>query len=185
MTAITRIMTLKTPRLRLRQWTEDDLAPFAEMSADAEVMRYFPGTLSADESTRLVERFAEGIRERGWGFWAVELIESGAFIGLIGLHPQGAESGIPDSPLIEVGWRIARPYWRRGYAEEGAREAMRFAFEMLRCDALYAFTVVNNHPSRQLMVKLGMRDTGHDFDHPKLPIGHRLRRHCLYVTTRM
>ena len=175
---------IETSRLRLRQWRETDRLPFAAMSADPEVMRYFPSTLDAGASAQLIERFAAGIAARGWGFWAVELKSSGAFVGLIGLHPQDAESGIPHAPLVEIGWRIARPHWRQGYAEEGARAALRFAFDTLGLERVYAFTAIVNEPSRHLMTKLGMRDTADDFDHPKLEQGHRLERHCLYVRER-
>ena len=175
---------IETSRLRLRQWREADKASFAAMSADPEVMYYFPSTLDAEASAQLIERFAERITVNGWGFWAAELKSSGECIGLIGLHLQDAESGIPHAPLVEIGWRIARSHWRQGYAEEGARAALRFAFDTLGLDRVYAFTAVVNEPSCRLMTKLGMRNIMQDFDHPKLAQGHRLERHYLYMIER-
>jgi RimJ/RimL family protein N-acetyltransferase len=82
---------------------------------------------------------------------------------------------------VEIGWRIAVPYWGKGLATEGSREVIRFAFEWLRLESLVSFTVPENVASRRLMEKLGMtHDPAEDFDHPKLPVGHRLRRHVLY-----
>ena len=63
---------LTTPRLLLRQWQEADAAPFAALTADAEVMRHFPAVLSRKQSDELLALLQEGISKRGWGFWAVE-----------------------------------------------------------------------------------------------------------------
>ena len=82
---------------------------------------------------------------------------------------------------LEIGWRIAAPYWGKGLATEGSREVIRYAFEWLRLENLVSFTVPENVPSRRLMEKLGMtHNPVDDFDHPRLPPGHRLRRHVLY-----
>lgn len=171
--------TLISPRLILRQWQHSDLAPFANMSADPEVMRYFPYCLDREQSDALAEKARGLIEQNGWGFWAVELKQTGEFIGFVGLHQQ--TEGFPNVPFIEVGWRIARPHWRKGYASEAARAAIDFAFEHLAQPKIFAFTALTNHPSQQVMLNLGMSNTGQDFMHPKMAPDHPLAPHCLYV----
>ena len=170
---------LTTPRLVLRAWHLRDRLPFFEMSQDEEVMRYFPKLLSRVESDAQIEKMQALIEEKGWGFWAIERRDDGAFIGLTGLHEK--EADFPNGPLVEVGWRVARRFWRQGYALEAASAALRCAFESLNLEEVYAFTVLNNTPSRRLMRRLGMSDLHRDFDHPALPAGHPLSRHCLYM----
>lgn len=79
---------LETSRLILRPWEAKDKASFAALNADPDVMRFFPAPLQRTESDNLAARFQEGITERGWGFWAVELKETHQFVGCVGLHPQ-------------------------------------------------------------------------------------------------
>ena len=151
------------------------------MGADPEVMRYFPNLLTPQQSDELAQKITELITIQGWGFWAVELKETSTFIGFVGLHRQKKESGIPHTPFVEIGCRLARQYWGQGYAYEAAKAALSYAFEYLNCTKVYAFTAQINIPSWRLMHKLGMRNTGHDFAHPKIPVGHPLSTHCLYV----
>lgn len=173
-------MLLKTERLVLRDWRKDDKAPFYQMSQDTEVMRYFPALLSREESDALADKAQGLISQNGYGFWAVERQDTGEFIGFVGLHHQPENSGIPNAPMTEIGWRIARPHWRQGFAHEAARKAMQFAFSELALSQLYAFTTLTNLPSQSLMRKLGMHNLNQDFNHPKLAKGHPLARHCLF-----
>lgn len=167
-------------RLRLRQWKLEDRKVFRKMGKDPEVMRYFPTLLSFKEADQLAQRASDLIDQQGWGFWAVELLETNEFIGFAGLHRQDPESGIPCTPFVEIGWRLARPYWRKGYGYEAAQQALKYAFEVLSCEQIYAFTALINQPSRRLMTKLGMQNLKKDFDHPK--VDHpSLKRHCLYM----
>lgn len=103
---------LITPRLKLRQWRQSDFEPFAAMSADADVMRFYPAIWPRNKSDAFFQRVMQLIDERGWGFWAVEERESGQFIGFVGLHIPSHE--LPFSPCVEVGWRLAKSYWGRG-----------------------------------------------------------------------
>ncbi|MGB0849193.1 MAG: GNAT family N-acetyltransferase [Thiolinea sp.] len=176
---------LETERLVLDQWCEADFAPFAQLNADPEVMRYFLAPLSAAESDALARRIHNLIVEQGYGFWALRLKETGQFIGFTGLHHKDGDSGIPNAPLVEIGWRLSAEFWGKGYAPEAARAALRYAFTTLELGAVYAFTALPNRASRRVMEKIGMEDTGEDFDHPDLPEGHWLERHCLYRITRI
>lgn len=175
---------LETERLRLRQWRDEDYSAYARLNADPMVMRYFPSTLSEQQSHEQADKFRSLIAERGWGVWAVESKASGEFIGISGLNPLAGDSGIPHAPLTEISWRILAADWGKGYAPEAARRVLQFAFEELALDAVYAFTAQVNMPSQRVMIKVGMRNTGEDFNHPKLESGHELERHCLYVLTK-
>lgn len=170
---------IESERLRLRAWEESDRAPFASMNADPRVMEFFPSCLSMIESNSMMDRMEEQFREHGFGLWAAELIEPGQFIGFIGLGVPGFEAHF--TPCIEIGWRLAREFWGRGLATEGARAVVRHASDVLKLDELVAFTVPANLRSRRVMAKIGMTySPADDFDHPNLPAGHPLRRHVLY-----
>lgn len=174
---------LESDRLRLREWRDEDLAPFAALNADPEVVEFLPRALSRAES----DEFAEGIRahfpDHGFGLWATEEAASGTFIGFVGLAIPHFDATF--MPCVEVGWRLARPFWGMGYATEGARAALRFGFERAGLEEIVSFTVPLNRRSRSVMTKLGMRnDPADDFDHPSLPVGHRLRAHVLYRIAR-
>ena len=168
---------LCTPRLLLRQWRPSDLEPFAAMNADAEVMRYYPSAWNRAQSDAFAQRVMRLIDERGWGFWAVEERASGQFIGFVGLHVPS--DNLPFSPCVEVGWRLAKPYWGLGHATEAAQSAITFGFQHLHLDEIVAFTAVANQRSRTVMERLGMRLSS-EFDHPLVPVGSGLRRHVLY-----
>ncbi len=172
---------LATPRLLLRAWRDEDLAPFAAINADARVARHLPRTLTRDESDTLAGLIRQSFARDGVGLWAVERTDLDArpFIGFIGLSIPRFEAHF--TPCVELGWRLAPEHWGLGLATEGARMAARHAFEEVGLDAVVAFTVPANAPSRRVMEKIGMRhDPSEDFDHPALPEGDALRRHVLY-----
>lgn len=169
---------LTTPRLLLRGWRAEDRAPFAAMGADPRVMEFFPRPLDREASDALVDRLQEEIDRRGWGLWAAEERASGAFVGFVGLSSYGPE--LPHGPAVEVGWRLALPFWGRGYATEGGREALRYAFEVLDVAAVFSFTAQLNTRSTAVMERLGMVREPAPFDHPRVPEGHPLRSHCIY-----
>lgn len=170
---------LRTERLILRPWRDEDLEPFAAMNADPEVMRYFQSTLDRPASARLIDRIREHFAQHGFGPWAIEIPEVAPFIGFTGLL-------VPDfdaffTPCVEVLWRVAREHWGRGYAPEAAREAMRYGFEQAGLEEIVSYSVEGNRASRRVMEKLGMRrNPEEDFEHPKLEPGHPLRPHVLY-----
>jgi len=169
---------LRTARLLLRQWRDDDLDPFAELNADREVMEHFPRLLSRDESDAFARRCREHIAAHGWGLWAVEVSSTRAFVGYVGLAVPRFEAHF--TPAVEVGWRLARGAWGNGYATEAARAALRYAFGQLDLDEVVSFTTVGNERSRRVMERLGMtRDPADDFDHP-LVDDPRIRPHVLY-----
>lgn len=170
---------LRTERLVLRAWRESDREPFAALNADAEVMELFPAPLTRAESDTLVDRIESAFAAQGWGLWAVEVPGEADFIGFIGLAIPGFDA--PFMPCVEVGWRLARSAWGNGYAPEGARAALRFAFDEIGLDEVVSFTSLGNAKSRRVMEKIRMtHEPGDEFDHPNVTPGHRLSRHVLY-----
>jgi len=170
---------LETPRLKLRQWCAADLEPFASLNADPVVIEFLSRCLTRAESDEFAERVRSELAQRGWGLWAVEVREHGEFIGFVGLSEPSFEAHF--TPCTEIGWRLARSSWGRGYATEAARACLDFAFRSLGLSEVVAFTVPANARSRAVMERLGMRhDAAGDFDHPRLPAGHPLQRHVLY-----
>lgn len=180
--AMAEIIEFETERLRLRQWRPADREPFARLNADPRVMEFFPALLDRIASDAMANRLETQIAERGWGFWAVDVLGGENFIGFVGLHiPVPA---IPCSPCVDVGWRLAFRHWGQGYASEAARGALHVGFELLDLSEIVSFTALQNRRSRAVMERLHMRETGETFEHPSVPIGNPLRRHCLYRLSR-
>lgn len=174
---------LHSKRLTLRPWKDSDREPFASMNADAEVMRLISEPLSRTESDALAARIERHFSEHGYGLWAVEERGGAPFVGFVGLSKPNFTAHF--TPCVEVGWRIARPFWGRGFATEGAAAAIDAAFSETGIDTLVSFTVPTNTRSRRVMEKLGMtHDPADNFDHPSLPLGHPLRAHVLYRLVR-
>jgi RimJ/RimL family protein N-acetyltransferase len=140
--------------------------------------------LSRDESDSMISRIEAHFADHGFGLWAVEIDGVAPFCGYVGLSVPRFEAHF--TPCVEVGWRLAPQYWGHGYATEGARAAVAWAFETLRLNEIVSFTVPDNKRSRRVMEKVGMtHDPNDDFDHPQLPVGHALRRHVLYRIRRV
>lgn len=170
---------LHTARLLLRPWCDKDLAPFAALNADPRVMEHFPGTLTRSESDALAADIQADLEQNGFGLWAVEVPGVAPFIGFVGATEPDFDA--PFTPTVEIGWRLDFAHWGKGYATEAALAVVAHAFGPLGLAELVSFTVPANRRSRAVMERLGMtRAPADDFDHPKLPEGHPLRRHVLY-----
>lgn len=174
---------LSTPRLRLRPWRDEDVAPFAALNADPRVMEYFPAVLSLAETEVTVARIRAYFDQHGYGLWAVEVVGAAPFIGYVGLSTPRFDA--PFMPAIEIGWRLAFDYWGKGYAREGAAAALACGFETAGLQQIVSFTTKANRRSWRVMEAVGMkRAHGEEFDHPVLPAGHPLQPHILYRITR-
>lgn len=154
------MLMIETGRLVLRQWRGEDVASFAEMNRDVEVMEHMPKHEAC-----------------GYGLYALELKDTGTFIGYTGFHHFDFDADF--APGIEIGWRIARRYWNQGYATEAARACISYARAKSLFNEIYSFTAVCNHRSERVMQKIGMERHGW-FLHPALPDGHRLKPHVVY-----
>lgn len=173
---------LRTGRLVMRAWRDEDRSPFAALNADPSVMEHFPATLSRAQSDELVDRLVDRWRAGDPSLWAVEVPGVAPFIGYVGLLAPSFEAHF--TPCVEVGWRLAAEHWGRGYATEGAAAALTFGVEELGLGEIVSFTVEANSRSRRVMEKLGMHhDPADDFDHPNLPDDHPMQRHVLYRIT--
>jgi ribosomal-protein-alanine N-acetyltransferase len=170
--------TLHTPRLVLRSWRDADDDAFAAMFSDPAVMEFLPAASRA-EIDAFIQRIKAHFAEHGFGWWAVEVPGVAPFIGYVGLTVPRFDAHF--MPAVEVGWRLASAHWGQGYATEGARAALEFGFTQLGLDEIVSFTVPANTRSLRVMERIGMiHDPAEDFDHPRLPAGHPLRRHVLY-----
>lgn len=175
---------LQTDRLILRPWLVSDLEPFVRLNADPRVMEFFPKLLAPQETIAMIDTIEAHFNTHGFGLYAVEVRQDHRFIGFIGLNIPTFDA--PFTPCVEVGWRLAAECWRQGFATEGARAVSEYGFQRLGLDEIVAFTVPANTKSRRVMEKLGMKhDSADDFDHPRLPTDHPLRRHVLYRLTRL
>jgi RimJ/RimL family protein N-acetyltransferase len=175
------VPTLETPRLILRSWRDSDIDPWVELSADPRVMEHFPSTYSRSQSEASLIRMRERLERDGYGWWPIEVKGGASFVGVIVLQEIPFVSHF--TPAMEVGWWLAYDHWGNGYATEGARAALAFAFGKLQRSEIVAITTPVNVRSQRVMQRLGMtRDPNDDFDNPYIAAGHPLRRHVLYRT---
>lgn len=176
---------IETERLILRSWQEDDLRFVSEINADPEVMRYFPAVLTFDESKAFLKRAITKSADDGFCFSPVEVRATGEFIGFVGLSRPSYAKPLPFDPCVEIGWRLRRSAWGKGFASEAAGAWLRFGFETLNLSEIVSFTALPNEPSQKVMQRLGMeRDKDGDFLMPSLDADHWLALHALYRLSR-
>jgi 3-dehydroquinate dehydratase / shikimate dehydrogenase len=165
--------------LLLREWRDADVEPWAKMNGDSRVMEFFPRSYTREESQSMASAIRRGLERLGYGWWAVQVRDGPSFAGVICLQEVPFQAHF--TPAREIGWRLAFETWGKGYATEGARAALDFAFRQLHGDRIVAMTAEMNQRSQRVMERLGMRrNASDDFDHPRIEAGHRLRRHVLY-----
>lgn len=167
---------IETDRLILRSWKSEDLSLFAAMNKDARVMRYFPATLTDEQTESFYNRIQLEFERNGWGLYAVELKSSGTFIGYVGLHEIGFDADF--TPGVEIVWRMAADYHNQGFATEAAIAVLKLA-KQKGLQRLYSFTAKQNTPSERVMQKIGMIKVG-EFEHPNLSADSPLSTHVLY-----
>ncbi|MFN8345659.1 MAG: GNAT family N-acetyltransferase [Spirosomataceae bacterium] len=167
----------QSKRLGFRQWKDSDIEPFVELNQDTRVMEFFPALQTREETLAMAERLKSHIDRTGYGFFAVEELSTGLFIGFIGIGHPRFDSFF--TPCLEIGWRLHADFWDRGYASEGATACLHYTFEQLGFSTVYAFTAKTNLRSKRVMINIGMSKAG-EFDHPLLP-NHPLTPHVLYV----
>lgn len=171
---------IETDRLLIRPWRDGDLDPFAAMSADPEVMRHLNGVVDREHAAGVIARQRRVQGEQGHCFWAVERRADAAFLGFCGLRV-GGHPGTPVEDEMDIGWRLARHAWGRGYAREAAEACIAWGWAGTDRRRILAWTVPANERSWGLMLRLGMAHAPElDFDHPAFPPGHPLRRHLTY-----
>ena len=172
------MIELETEHLILRQWKEEDLTPYAKLTSSKEVMKYFPKTLTAEQSNTAARKFTKLLEERSWGFWVVEKKSSGAFLGYAGLHVPKTQ--FPFSPCVEIAWRMEDKYWDNAYVVETGEKIIDYAFEVLGLEELVYFSSIQNEKGETLAKALGMKREDKSFNHPFVELEHTLSEHYLY-----
>jgi RimJ/RimL family protein N-acetyltransferase len=168
---------INTERLILRGWRESDLAPWAAMNGDPEVRQFTGPVLTFAQSSAWVLNFQDDLDRNGYGLWALEVRESGQFIGFTGLQLLDDESPVAG---VEAGWRLARAAWGHGYATEAALAALAYGFDTMGLREILAVTMAANERSQAVMRRIGMTsDPAEDFDDPDVDEAW-LRRHVVY-----
>lgn len=167
----------KTERLGIRNWLEKDLIPMTALNNDPEVMEFFPHQPNKEETWHFIERMQKHYEDNGFCYFAVDILSSEKFIGFIGLLNQTYES--PFTPCVDIGWRLQRSAWGKGYATEGAKACLDYGFKELALDEIYSVASVGNTKSTNVMKKIGMTKLL-EFDHPKLTEHKSLESCCVY-----
>ena len=171
---------ISTERLGLRRWIDSDIKPFAEINTDSEVMKYFPKTLTYQETFEMVQRINLHFARNNFGLFAVEDNRTKEFIGFTGFAMPTFEASF--TPCVEIGWRLKKEKWGQGYATEAATACLKYGFDMLHFDQIVSFTSSVNTKSIKVMEKIGMLYEA-DFNHPKIEGNSILCHHVLYQIT--
>lgn len=179
------MIRLETARLVIRNWEDRDRDLFYRINSDEEVMRFFPFRRSRAEADGFLDRLREANEARGYGFAALELKETGECVGFAGLHLDSvAPTRQPEA--VEIGWRLAREHWGKGYVTEAAEALLAFGFGALGLEEIISFAVQGNERSIAVMRRIGMTaEPAGDFDHPRVPDTHpHLKRHVFHTLSR-
>lgn len=168
-------------RLGFRNWSKNDLEEFAKLNADPEVMEHFPKPLSRVETEEYIDRLILRFKVQGYCYFATEVIETGEFIGMIGITDQEFKSEF--TPATDIGWRLKKTAWGNGYATEGAERCLEYAFDTLKKDKIISTCTSNNKSSENVMKKIGMVKVG-EFNHPYLKDYPKLEKCLCYEITK-
>lgn len=180
MTALSRYL-FKSERLGFRNWLKKDIKLMAEINSDLEVMKFFPNLLSRKQTIQFIERMKAQLKEKRFCYFAVDKLENSEFIGFIGLSEQTFAADF--TPCIDIGWRLKRQEWFKGFATEGAKKCIEYAFKQLELETIYAIAPKINVRSVQVMKKIGMKKVK-TFEHPKLAGNEQLQECVLYELNR-
>ncbi len=166
-------------RLGFKLWDESDLPKLTAMNADPVVMEFFEDVMDAEQSTAFFERMKKEYQNSGYCYFPVEEIETGDFIGIIGLSLKTFKSEF--TPNVDIGWRLVQKHWNKGYATEGAKRCLQYGFEEIGIKKIISLTPIINLNSIKVMEKIGLIKAG-TFIHPKIKDNKRLRECVMYVT---
>ena len=174
---------LETDRLILRTWNDDDLQPMLAINQDPKVMEYFPSLQDVDMTKNFIDKVNAHFKNHGYSLYAAVRKDTNEFIGFIGLLIAEFESHF--TPATEIGWRLSSSHWGQGFATEGAKAVLGYAFRELKIPEIVSFTAAGNAKSIRVMQKIGLQHNEvDDFDHPKLDDTSPLKRHVLYRLTK-
>ena len=162
-------------------WSLDDLDDLFQLNSDEEVMEHFPKTLTKEETETYIIRMQNHYKKHGYNYYATEIKDSGELIGFIGLAYQDFESDF--TPNVDIGWRLKKSAWGKGYATEGAKKCLDIAFNQLHINKVISTCTLGNKSSEKVMQKIGMKKIS-KFEHPKLEEYPEMQPCLLYEITR-
>lgn len=171
----------KSQRLGFRPWTTEDLPTMSAVNADADVMRFFPKTQGLEETRGFIERMHSEYSEKGYCYFATEILQTQRLIGFVGLFEQTFEAEF--TPCVDIGWRLSKEEWGKGYATEGAKACLKYGFNELNLDNIVAVCPTINKPSENVMIKIGMKKQL-VFNHPNLKDFPRIEECYMYSITK-
>ena len=144
---------METPRLIIREYVQEDFDGLREIICDAETMKYYPRPYDENGVQRWLDWCIRSYAENGFGLWALELKETGEFIGDCGISLQNIDGEI----LHEIGYHINKRHWRQGYAKEACTAVKAWFFENTNHDRVYSYMNKENVPSYSTARANGMR----------------------------
>lgn len=165
----------QSERLGFRCWQPNDLNKLHQIFSDPEVMKYFPSALTLQETSVFITRMVQEYENRGYCYYALDLLQNKECIGFIGLKLQEYEAEF--NPSVDIGWRLDKKYHGRGLATEGASQCLAYAFSELGLKEIVAVAPEVNKPSINVMHKIGMNYI-ETFIHPLLT-GHEALQKCV------
>jgi len=166
-------------RLGFRVWNLSDIDKMHEINSDEKVMEFFPNIPTKEQSSEFIHRMIRQFKNKGFCYFAVDIIENNDLIGFIGLSEQTYEAAF--TPCVDIGWRIKRSEWNKGFATEGAKKCLEYALINLKLENVYSITPKINTKSEHIMMKIGMKKIC-EFEHSLLADNDRLKNCVLYKT---
>ena len=155
----------KSERLGFRNWIASDTPKMAEINSNPEVMEYFPSIPNFKQTEAFIERMQKQFLDKGFCYFAVDKLDTNEFIGFIGLSEQTFESDF--TPNVDIGWRLSQVEWGKGFATEGAKRCLEFAFNTIGLKKIISTCPIINDKSERVMEKLKMIKKS-NFNHPLL-----------------
>lgn len=169
----------RSERLGFRNWNLTDIDKMYAINADEKVMAFFPSRLTKEQTTAFVLRMQKQFEEKGFCYFAVDKLADHHFIGFIGLSAQTFTADF--TPCVDIGWRIKRSEWNKGFATEGAKRCIDYALNSLKLESVYAFAPKINIKSEHIMKKIGLKKQ-YEFEHSLLANDDQLKFCVLYKT---
>jgi RimJ/RimL family protein N-acetyltransferase len=165
-------MLIETKRLILREYTKEDFDSLKEIICDAETMKYYPKPYDESGVTRWIDWCIGSYKQNGFGLFALELKDSGAFIGDCGISLQKIDGEI----LPEIGYHINKKYWKNGYAKEAASAVRDWFFNNTDYDCVYSYMNIENVPSYSTAKSIAMKKVKEYDDGVELLLVYKIKR---------
>ncbi|MFN8242591.1 MAG: GNAT family N-acetyltransferase [Ferruginibacter sp.] len=146
-------IVLETPRLFLRRFTEADAALLLELNSDPEVLKYVHEAPleTTGQALEVIRNIILPQYKNNLGRWAIHRKEDQVFLGWSGLKY------VAEKDEIDLGYRLMKKYWGKGYATEAAQACLHYGFEQLHLPLITAHAHTENLASRHVIEKIGMQ----------------------------